>query len=94
MFKADNYRIVETKEEFMKGWKEFSQRYDYGAMPMGFSLDTATFPLGLKYHESIDPHSCGDWIVIDVDTARNEIARLYQEEIDYYAVKLNQLMNR
>lgn len=93
MFKMNGYRIVETKEEFEKEWKPSWRRYDGFEMPGGFSLEKATFPMALhhNYNADYDPYSCGSWSYAPLEMAIVEITKAYEEEIEYFTKRIQQI---
>ena len=93
MFKSTNYRIIETKEEFLIDWNERCGRYNYAMMPSSFNIDEASFPLALYFSESYDPHCCGSWSIEPLEEAKAIILKAYKDNIDYFTKKLEQLKN-
>lgn len=91
MFKGNGYRIIETKEEFLKDWSASWGRYDNAIMPRTFSLDKAIFPMALYYYDSCDPHFCGSWGYVSLEKATAEILKAYQEKIDYLTERFQKL---
>ena len=83
MFATKTYRIIESKEEFLKEWNGAWRRYARAAMPRDFDVDTATFPLALGYRESFDERSCGDWDIKPLEEVRANILQAYKEEMEY-----------
>jgi hypothetical protein len=91
MFQGNGYRIIETKEEFLKDWNTSWKRYDHAVMPDDFSLDKTTFPMALYYYEPWDYHCCGNWAYVSLEKAAAEILKTYQENIDYFTERVQKL---
>lgn len=77
MFRANGYNIIETKEEFLSDWNPKTQRWNYNAMPQEFDVNTATFPIALKYIEPWDSHCCGTYIIVPIKEAVSYILTEY-----------------
>ena len=86
MFSMKGYRIVETKEEFLKKWSPTWWRYDNKLMPGNFSIDTATFPMALHYIEDWE-----HWSYYPFEETKNIILEAYQEKIDFFTKRIQEL---
>lgn len=81
MFTAYPYRIVETKEEFVKHWKPEWNRYRGAALPKDINYnDPAIFPLALRYNEPWEPGECGTWSIAPLEDAVQIIYEAYNED--------------
>lgn len=93
MFKANGYRIIETKEEFLEEWNARWERYNSAVMPYSFNLDKATFPIALRYWESFDPRCCGSWSIEPLEETKAIILQAYQDKVNHFTNKIEQLKN-
>lgn len=90
MFNANNFRIIETKEEFLKDYNPENKVYDrIGVMmPQSFNVDEVNFPIAMKYVDSWDAHFRGYWYVTPMEEALENIKKEYQKQINYYTNKM------
>lgn len=92
MIKYGDYRIVETKEEYLKDWDSNWERYDGGLSPFYISeIDKITFPIGLHYSSSWDPRCCGDWYMFPVEEIKAKIIQSCQDEIECLVNKIRRI---
>jgi hypothetical protein len=94
MFISGYYRIVETKEEYLKDYSESWNRYDGGLPPFSISeIDTITFPIGLHYSASDDGHFCGSWWMYPAEEIKEKIIQSHREVIECYTQRIKRLEN-
>ena len=93
MFDICCYRIVETKEEFLKDWDKWRWEYDGSDMEWpSFNPETATFPLPLLRYRGFGPIT--GWTVRPFEEVKTTILQAYREyDEEYYAEKIKRLEN-
>lgn len=84
MFHYNHYYIIETKEEFLSGYVKDYNWYIGSTMSSDFNVEDQTFPLGLLYQRSWDPHSYGDYIILPVEEALKGLLNEYDNEIEKF----------
>lgn len=93
MFRANNYYIIENKEDFLENWDKNWERLANAVMPNNFDLAKAKFPLALYRVESWQPQFCDNFSYASMEKAIEEITKAYDEEIEYFTDRKKRLKN-
>lgn len=82
MIRVNDNVIVDSREEFEKYLHPFDKdRFDGAILPSNFNLETASFPLALKFCPSYDAHFVGSWVVLSLNKAKKEMTKMLKKEI-------------
>ena len=88
MLKMGKWLILETEQDFLDRWDERWERWNHV-----FMNRPNHFPCAFQYQDSFDSHSCGSWVAISLELAKDNIERELKEDIALSERMLNRLYN-